>query len=62
MDLAEIKSQTYFFSFISSVPFPRSMTLVKHLLSLAFDLNPFLGLKKESIFKFFSRDNHSIVF
>lgn len=43
MDLAEIKSQTYFFSFIFSVPFPRSMTLVKHLLKLAFDLNPLLG-------------------
>lgn len=53
MDLAEIKSQTYFFSFIFNVPFPRSMTLVKHLLKSAFDLNPLLGLKKKSILKFF---------
>lgn len=63
MHLAEIKSQIYLFSFIFSVPFPRSMTLVKHLLKLAFDLTPFFRKKKKSqSLKFSSRDNHTIVF
>lgn len=47
MDLAEIKTQIYLFSFIFSVPFPRSVTLVKHLLKLAFDLTPFRRKKKK---------------
>lgn len=47
MHLAEIKSQIYLFSFIFSVPFPRSMTLVKHLLKFAFDLTPFFTKKKK---------------
>lgn len=64
MHLAEIKNQIYLFSFIFSVPFPRSVTLVKHLLELAFDLTPFKKKKKEKSqsLEFSSRDNHSIVF
>jgi len=49
MHLAEIKSQICLFSFIFSVPFPRSMTLVKHLLKLAFDLTPFFTKKKKKV-------------
>lgn len=63
MHLAEIKNQIYLFSFIFSVPFPRSVTLVKHLLKLAFDLTPFTKKKEKSqSLEFSSRDNHSIVF
>lgn len=65
MHLAEIKNQIYLFSFIFSVPFPRSVTLVKHLLELAFDLTPFTKKKKKEksqSLEFSSRDNHSIVF
>lgn len=62
MDLAEIKSQIYLLSFIFSVPFPWSMTLVKHLLKLAFDLTPFFEKEKKAIFKiFFQRQSHYCV-
>lgn len=64
MHLAEIKNQIYLFSFIFSVPFPRSVTLVKHLLELAFDLTPFTKKKKgkKSIFRiFFQRQSQYCV-
>lgn len=41
------QNQIYLFPFIFSVPFPRSVTLVKHLLKLAFDLTPFRKKKKK---------------